>query len=103
MTAWWKKTEIGMENQCCSYARKNGFMAIKLSPQSLPGIPDRIILGPRRTILFVEFKLPDNKDRKIHLNRQFYIHKKLRKFGFSVHCIKSIESFKRLLNIYIGD
>lgn len=90
--------ESYIENQSGRHAKSHGFLFIKLSPHFFKGVPDRMVLGPNKLIFFAEFKSPKNKDNKKHLNRQTYVHKLIRKFGFSVYKVDSIDKFISVLN-----
>lgn len=56
--------------------------------------PDRLVLGPGRMFLFVEFKRPGEKPRR----GQTALHRVLNRLGFEVHVIDSVDQFHQLLN-----
>ena len=47
--------ERELEGWCRDYARKNGCLLLKLSPQYTPGLPDRLLVAPGG-IFLIEFK-----------------------------------------------
>lgn len=67
--------------------KKLGGLFIKLNPLHYAGIPDRLILGKYKTIIFVEKKRPGKDPTKI----QRHWHKTLRKLGFRVLVSCSVE------------
>jgi hypothetical protein len=70
-----------------------GGWCLKLAPFWVKGLPDRMVLMPKRKIYFVETKVKGKKPSAI----QRYIHKKLRKLGFEVFVIDCNEQ----VNIFI--
>lgn len=63
--------------------KKVGGMLIKLSPRGIKGIPDRMAVGPYKTIFFIEFKKVGKAPTKL----QEYRHETLRELGFEVFVI----------------
>lgn len=53
---------------------------LKLAIMGNRGWPDRLLLWPRKGIMFIEFKRPGEKPRKL----QEFVHAALRKLGFVV-------------------
>lgn len=64
-----------------------GGKALKFVSPGVSGVPDRIVLLPHGKIVFVELKAPGKKLRAM----QEYRAKELRKLGFRVECIDSID------------
>lgn len=58
------------------------------------GVPDRIILLPQGRLIFVETKKPGEKARAL----QKYFHKHLRKLGFDVRVIDTIEGVDQFID-----
>ncbi len=61
------------------------------------GWPDRLILGPRRTIYFIEFKQPGEEPSKV----QEYVFGLIRKLGFKVYVCESTESAQEIFRSYL--
>ena len=61
------------------------------------GWPDRILIGPKATVYFIEFKQPGEDPTKV----QLYIHNLLRKLGFDVHVCHSTEEAERIFRTYL--
>ena len=78
-------TESDVETKVCEYADKVGVMHLKLNVLGRVGWPDRIFLYFGR-VLFIEFKRPGEKPRKI----QEYIHGKIRSHGFAVRVVDTV-------------
>ena len=58
----------------------NEYYALKLSVLGRVGFPDRLIVGRKAFVMFIEFKRVGEEPRKL----QLYWHKKLRALGFIV-------------------
>lgn len=78
-----KKVESELTNQ----VKKIGGWAIKFLP-SVSGLPDRIVLLPGGRIFFVELKAPSGTVAA----HQEVVHSRLRKLGFTVIVLASVES-----------
>lgn len=83
-----------VERTLVDLIKKEGGLCIKLSSQHFIGLPDRLCLMPNRQIVFVELKTTKQKPRKI----QAYVHEKIRKLGFRVEVIDSVQGVKELVN-----
>jgi|WetSurMetagenome_2_1015567.scaffolds.fasta_scaffold04723_4 hypothetical protein len=70
-----------------------GGLCIKLLPDYMTGIPDRLCLFPGGKMVFVETKAPGKKPRPI----QKVMHKKLRDLGFTVIVIDGIQEVDNLI------
>lgn len=80
---------------------KNGVEALggvylKLLPNFMSGIPDRLCLIPEGRVVFVELKTTKKRPKKI----QLWVHAKLRKIGFRVEVIDTSEQIKNLISEY---
>lgn len=74
--------EEGVRRDIGKWARSQGIDVyfLKLTILGHRGWPDRLILWPGRGILFIEFKRPGEKPRKL----QEYVHDIIRKLGFEI-------------------
>lgn len=79
--------ESRIEKYLKKQVEKIGGKAYKRNPTGVIGVPDRIVLLPGGRIIFVELKAPGKKLRKI----QEYRAKELRKLGFQVECLDTVE------------
>lgn len=90
--------ERDIEKYVAEYAQTKGCMSLHLNVLGRIGWPDRIFLYPKGRILFIEFKLPGEKPRKI----QVYIISRLIAYGFKVEVVDSITDGKRCIDQLIG-
>lgn len=88
--------EINIEQASVKYARENGGMLIKQT--SLIGLPDRLLICPGGSMVFIEFKDPKGKTSKI----QDYMIKKLNNLGVPTFICKSREDFIKIYTYYSG-
>ena len=86
--------ENRVERRLKAQVEKIGGKAYKWVSPGVTGVPDRMVLLPGGTLIFVELKAPGKKLRKI----QEYRAKELRKLGFQVECLDTVEKVDLLLN-----
>lgn len=87
--------ENRVERRLKTQVEKIGGKAYKWVSPGVTGVPDRIVLLPGGRIIFVELKAPGKKLRKI----QEYRSKELRKLGFQVECLDTVEK----VDLFIKD
>lgn len=73
-----------------------GGLSIKLLSNHFIGLPDRLCLFPDGKAVFIELKTTKKKPRKI----QLHVHSMLKKLGFRVEVIDSVEGVIKLINEY---
>ena len=73
--------------------RKIGGRAMKFISPGMSGVPDRLVLLPGGKVYFVELKAPNKKLRAL----QAYRAKELKKLGFDVRCIDTLEKTKEFI------
>ena len=78
--------ESAVEKRLVVEVGKAGGWALKLSPQFMPGIPDRLVLFQQRC-WFIEVKTKGGRVSKA----QAFIHRKLARVGFPVTIVWSKE------------
>lgn len=81
-----------LEKQLFQRIRACGGHALKFTSSSEIGYPDRLVLLPGARAVWVELKSPGQKPRKIQMIR----HEELKKFGFDVYVIDSIDKLNKL-------
>lgn len=86
--------ESTIEKAVINGAKSKGWWCLKLYVLNHAGFPDRLCLASGQRIKFVEFKAPGKKARIL----QIYVIKKLKRLGFEVHVIDSIEEGKQLFS-----
>ncbi len=85
--------EHAVESALVRGAKRRGALAIKAERLG-KGFPDRLILAWRGRIAWVELKRPGGVLRR----RQSIIAKILRRLGFEVYCLSSIEEVETWLD-----
>lgn len=83
-----------VERKLVEFIKLNKGMCIKLLCNHLLGLPDRLCLFPGSKIAFVELKTTGEKPKKI----QLYMHDKIRKLGFKVFVIDSVQQVKDFID-----
>jgi hypothetical protein len=86
-----------VERKLVELIKLNGGMCIKLLCNHILGLPDRLCLFPGAKIAFVELKTTGEKPKKI----QLYMHTKLRKLGFEVFVIDSVQGVKDFVEFMV--
>lgn len=86
--------EKQIERKLVESVRKAGGLCPKFVSPGMDGMPDRLVLMPGGRILFVELKAPGRHPRPLQLHR----HDQLRKLGFDVYVIDSLEQIPEVLN-----
>lgn len=82
------------EQKLVSAVKKLGGIAPKFMSPGLDGIPDRIVLLPGGHMAFVEVKAMGCKPRPLQLAR----HGMLRRLGFRVYVVDSLEQIGGILD-----
>lgn len=82
------------EQKLVSAVKKLGGIAPKFISPGLDGMPDRIVLLPGGHIAFVEVKAMGCKPRPLQLAR----HGMLRRLGFRVYLVDSLEQIGGILD-----
>lgn len=86
--------ENEIERQLSMTVKKMGGMAVKFVSPGLDGVPDRIVLLPRRKMAFVELKAPGKKLRALQEKRK----KQMEELGFPVYVIDGVEQIGGVLD-----
>lgn len=87
--------ESRIEKRLIKEIEKIGGKALKFVSPGVSGVPDRIVLLPRGRVIFVELKAPGEKPEPL----QVYRAEQLRKLGFEVKVIDSIEDIMQLIDL----
>lgn len=82
-----KESEKVVERKLVELCKLNGGMCIKLLSFHINGLPDRMCLFKPAKVIFVELKTTNQKPRPL----QLAMHDKLRKLGFRVEVIDTVE------------
>ena len=89
-------SEKKVEKTLREEAKKRGGLALKLETNYFSGLPDRLVLLPGKVIFFVELKTTKQKAKKL----QGVIHAMIRKLGFDVIIIDTVEDAKKIIEFY---
>lgn len=86
--------EREIERKLVARTKAMGGIAPKFTSPGFDGMPDRLILLPGGRMAFVELKAPGKKPRPLQEAR----HRLLRRLGFKVYVIDSVEQIGSVLN-----
>lgn len=86
--------ESDLELAVVTCAKQNGWKVVKLGGDHTTGLPDRMFVG-RKRVVFIEFKRPGQKPRKI----QSIMIESMRKGGLTVHVIDNFDDGVKALGI----
>lgn len=76
---------------------KAGGWSIKLLSTFISGLPDRLVLLPGGVVFFMELKSTGKKATTL----QKLIHARIRRLGFEVYVIDTLDELHTTLNTYI--
>lgn len=88
--------ESDIENEVCTYAKKNGFLVFKFTSPGSRGVPDRLFINSEGTPIFIEFKKPRGRVAKL---QQVWI-SRLRKQGVVAEIFDNAKDAIRFLTFY---
>lgn len=91
--------EKEIEKKLTLAVKNMGGICPKFVSPGLDGMPDRIVLLPGGHMAFVEVKAPGRKPRPLQTAR----HRLLRRLGFQVYVLDSIEQITVILSQIGGD
>ena len=83
-----------IEQKLVKAVKAAGGLCPKFVSPGMDGMPDRLVLLPGARFAFVEVKAPGKKPRPLQLHR----HEQLRKLGFRVYMLNSIEEVGKIIN-----
>jgi hypothetical protein len=91
--------EKTIERNVVNYALKKGIESVKLNGMGKRSHPDRMFLGPRGRVLFIEFKKPGEEPTPL----QKHLHKKWKRLGHKVYVVDNVTIGRELIDqLYIG-
>ena len=86
--------ERELEEKCVLFARKNGFVSMKIEKTGHKGVPDRLFIGENR-IFFIEFKKPGGG---VVSKQQLFWNNLLKSNGIEAYFCDNFDDFKAILN-----
>lgn len=90
--------EKDIEGYLTKKVKENGGRAYKFISPGNSGVPDRQVLFPMGTIVFVELKAPGKSSTELQLMQQ----KRLKDLGFIVLVIDSKQGVDELISLCLG-
>lgn len=87
-------SEKVIEKRLNAEVKSLGGWSLKLLCQFVTGLPDRLVLLPGGVIFFAEIKSTGKKPTA----RQLLVHERIRRLGFTVYVIDSLEQLNKTLN-----
>ena len=86
--------EKEIEKKLVTAVRMMDGVAVKFVSPGYAGMPDRLVLLPGGRMAFVEVKRPGEKPRALQEAR----HRMLRRLGFKVYVLDSVEKIERIID-----
>lgn len=83
-----------IEKTLVALVKQHGGWSLKLLCTFVTGLPDRLVLLPGGVIFFAELKSTGETPTP----RQRLVHRKLRRLGFTVHVIDTLEQLHTIFN-----
>ena len=87
------ESEKVVERKLVELTNLNGGICIKLLSFHMLGLPDRLCIFPKSKIVFIETKTTKQKPRQV----QLFMHNKIRKLGFRVEVVDTIEKVAEVI------
>lgn len=91
--------EKEIEKKLTQAVKNMGGICPKFVSPGFDGMPDRIVLLPKGHMAFVEVKAPGESPRPLQMAR----HRLLRRLGFRVYVLDSVEQIAVILSQIGGD
>ncbi len=89
-----KRLERSIENAVCTYARGKGVEVVKLQGMGKRSLPDRMFLGRKGGVLFIEFKREGLQPTEL----QCALHARWMKLGHWVHVVDNVKYGKKMID-----
>lgn len=86
--------EKTVESKFSSAVKAKGGLAVKFTSPGFNGMPDRLVMFPGGRIAFVEVKAPGETPRPLQRSR----HRLLRRMGFKVYVLDSIDQIGGIID-----
>lgn len=93
-----KTLERSIENAVVGFAKKMGIEVVKLNGMGKRSHPDRMFLGPRGRLVFIEFKREGEKPTPL----QLHLHKLWKRLGHRVYVVDNKDDGKMLIRLLLG-
>lgn len=94
------KLEKEIELDVSDYAKhQKDCLVLKLNVWGRIGWPDRLYLHFKGKVLFIEFKQPGEKPKRL----QEFIHEKLRRYGFRIEVVDNVRDGRAIIDDFTSD
>lgn len=91
--------ESDIETKVCKYARDHyDALTYKFTSPSRRSVPDRMLVFPDGTVVFIEFKAPGKKATEAQRRE----HQRLRQRRQIVHVIDSVDDGKAIIDAHVN-
>ena len=90
-------TESQIERKICEHAKLRGCIAYKFTSPGRAGVPDRVVLLPDASVIFMEIKIPAGIVSALQKNE----HRLIQACGHTVYVVQSIDEGKRIIDEHI--
>jgi len=91
--------EKQIEAKVCDYAKSKGALVYKFTSPARAAVPDRLFIGPKGRVWFVEFKREGQKPTPAQERE----HTRLRGHSVSVFVIDDVEQGKAVVDTMVGE
>lgn len=90
--------EKDIEKKVCDYAKSKGALVYKFTSPARAAVPDRLFIGPKGRVWFVEFKREGQKPTPAQERE----HARLRGHNISVFVIDDVEQGKAVVDSMVA-
>lgn len=87
--------EKEIEKKVCDHAKAKGFHVYKFSSPNHVGVPDRLFIGPGRSLFFIEFKRDGGKPTAMQEREAM----RISECGFIVYLVDNVEQGKEIIDL----
>jgi hypothetical protein len=91
--------EAKIEKAVCDYARVKGCYVRKFASPNHRGVPDRLFIGPKGNVFFLEFKAPGKEPTALQ-HREL---EEIRKRGVPASWVDSIDGGKQFIDEFTNE
>ena len=90
--------EKDIEKKVCAYAKEHGLLVYKFTSPSRMAVPDRMFIGRKGLVFFIEFKRAGEKPTPAQTRE----HERLAAHGMSVFVIDDVVKGKLVIDLMVS-
>jgi hypothetical protein len=90
--------EKDIEKKVCAYAKEHGLLVYKFTSPSRMAVPDRMFIGRKGLVFFIEFKRAGEKPTPAQARE----HERLAAHGMSVFVIDDVVKGKLVIDLMVS-